>query len=48
MSGKRYVLDTNAIVALLQGNSQITQLLQDANWVGFQSLAKLSFWHFLD
>jgi predicted nucleic acid-binding protein len=34
MSGNRYLLDTNAIVTLLQGNSQLVQLLQSANWVG--------------
>jgi tRNA(fMet)-specific endonuclease VapC len=43
MSGKRYVLDTNAIVALLQGNSQITQLLQDANWVGISVISQIEF-----
>ncbi|TAE47100.1 MAG: twitching motility protein PilT, partial [Oscillatoriales cyanobacterium] len=30
MSGNRYVLDTNAIVALLQGNIQLIELLKDA------------------
>jgi tRNA(fMet)-specific endonuclease VapC len=43
MSGKRYVLDTNAIVALLQGNSQMTQLLQDANWVGISVISQTEF-----
>ncbi len=31
MSGNRYVLDTNAIVALLQGNIQLVELLKDAD-----------------
>src|SRR6476469_3991222 len=43
MSGKRYVLDTNAIVAWLQGNSQITQLLQDANWVGISVISQIEY-----
>ncbi|WP_373527737.1 hypothetical protein [Nostoc sp.] len=34
MSGSRYLLDTNAIIALLQGNSQLLQLLQNADWIG--------------
>jgi Predicted nucleic acid-binding protein, contains PIN domain len=34
MSGNRYVLDTNAIVALLQGNIQLVELLKDADWIG--------------
>ncbi len=34
MSGNCYLLDTNAISALLQGNAQLVQLLQEADWVG--------------
>jgi hypothetical protein len=30
MSGSRYVFDTNAIVALLQGNAQLIQLILTA------------------
>jgi predicted nucleic acid-binding protein len=47
MSGNRYVLDTNAIVALLQGNIQLIELLKDADWLGVSVIAKLSFWCFL-
>lgn len=43
MSGNLYVLDTNAIVALLQGNSQLTQLLQDANWIGVSIISQIEF-----
>ncbi|MBW4453890.1 MAG: type II toxin-antitoxin system VapC family toxin [Nostoc indistinguendum CM1-VF10] len=43
MSGNRYVLDTNAIVALLQGNSQLIQLLQDADWIGVSVISKIEF-----
>ncbi|MDF5728119.1 MAG: type II toxin-antitoxin system VapC family toxin [Rhizonema sp. PD38] len=43
MSGNRYVLDTNAIVAILQGNSQLIQLLQDANWIGISVVSQIEF-----
>jgi tRNA(fMet)-specific endonuclease VapC len=35
MSGsRRYLLNTNEIVALLQGNVPLGQLLFDADWIG--------------
>ncbi|MHC5856691.1 type II toxin-antitoxin system VapC family toxin [Nostoc sp.] len=43
MSGNRYVLDTNSIVALLQGNSQLIQLLQDADWIGVSVISQIEF-----
>ncbi|MDY6785547.1 MAG: type II toxin-antitoxin system VapC family toxin [Cyanobacteriota bacterium] len=43
MSGNRYVLDTNAIVALLQGNTQLVQLLQNANWIGISVISQIEF-----
>ncbi len=43
MNGNRYVLDTNAIVALLQSNSQLVQLLQNANWVGISVISQIEF-----
>ncbi|MBA3924587.1 MAG: type II toxin-antitoxin system VapC family toxin [Nostocaceae cyanobacterium] len=43
MSGNRYVLDTNAIVALLQGNSQLIQLLQNSNWIGVSVISQIEF-----
>ncbi|MEH1946244.1 MAG: type II toxin-antitoxin system VapC family toxin [Nostoc sp.] len=43
MSGNRYVLDTNAIVALLQGNSQLIQLLQGADWIGVSVISQIEF-----
>jgi predicted nucleic acid-binding protein len=46
MSGNRYLLDTNAIVALLQGNSQLIQLLQNANWVGISVISQIEFLSF--
>jgi len=43
MSGERYLLDTNAIVALLQGNSQLIQLLQNADPIGISVISKIEF-----
>ncbi len=48
MSGNRYVLDTNAIVSLLQGNAQLIQLLQiqllqNADWVGISIISQIEF-----
>ena len=38
MRGERYLLDTNGIIALLQGNQQLIQLLQDAEWIGISRI----------
>ncbi|MDA0265549.1 MAG: type II toxin-antitoxin system VapC family toxin [Cyanobacteria bacterium] len=43
MSGNRYVLDTNAIVALLQGNLAVAQLLQGAEWIGISVISQIEF-----
>ncbi|MEG4318161.1 MULTISPECIES: hypothetical protein [unclassified Microcoleus] len=43
MSGNRYVLDTNAIVALLQGNIQLRELLKDAEWLGVSVISQIEF-----
>jgi predicted nucleic acid-binding protein len=43
MSGSRYFLDTNAIVALLQGNSPLLQLLQNADWIGISIISQIEF-----
>ena len=43
MSGDRYLLDTNAIVALLQGNYQLVQLLQNADWIGISVISQIEF-----
>lgn len=47
MSGNRYLLDTNAIVALLQGNKRIIQLLLNANWIGISIISQIEFLVFL-
>lgn len=44
MSGKRrYVLDTNAIVALIAGNQEILDLCRQAEYVGISVISYLEF-----
>lgn len=44
MSGnRRHILDTNAIVALLQGNAQLIQLLHKADWLGISIISQIEF-----
>jgi tRNA(fMet)-specific endonuclease VapC len=38
-----YLLDTNAIVALLKGNTQLGQLLRDADWIGISVISQIEF-----
>ncbi|MBD1846938.1 PIN domain-containing protein [Cyanobacteria bacterium FACHB-63] len=47
MSGSRYLLDTNAIVALLKGEVQLIQLLQSADWVGIAIISQVEFLAFV-
>ncbi len=43
MNGNRYLLDTNAIVALRLGNSQLVRLLQNADWLGISVISQIEF-----
>jgi len=43
MNGNGYLLDTNAIIALLQGNQQLIQLLENAEWIGISIISQLEF-----
>ena len=43
MNGSRYLLDTNAIIALLQGNQQVSEHLQNAEWIGISLISQLEF-----
>ena len=43
MSGNRYLLDTNAIIALLKGDSNLIQLLRDAEWIGISVISHIEF-----
>ena len=43
MSGKRYLLYTNAVVALFQGNTQLMRRLQSAEWIGISKITQIEF-----
>ncbi len=43
MSGNRYLLDTNAIIALLQKDLNLIQLLQNAEWIGISVTSQIEF-----
>ncbi len=43
MSGKRYLLDTNAIIQLLQGNLQLSEWLLDADFIAISVISYLEF-----
>ncbi|MFN4254023.1 MAG: type II toxin-antitoxin system VapC family toxin [Saprospiraceae bacterium] len=42
MNGK-FLLDTNAVIALLNGNAALQSLLLSANWVGISVITELEF-----
>lgn len=46
MSGKRYLLDTNAIIALLNGNQKLNKILSSANLVSISIISQLEFFAF--
>lgn len=43
MNGNRYLLDTNAIIALLQKDPNLIRLLQDAEWIGISVISQIEF-----
>ncbi len=43
MPGKRYLLDTNALVALLQGHEGLLRLTEQARWLGVSVINVLEF-----
>ena len=43
MPGKRYLLDTNALIALLQGNRELMALTRSADWLGVSVINVLEF-----
>jgi len=43
MSGKRYLLDTNAVAYLLRGGNSLQQHLESADWVGIPILSQIEF-----
>ncbi len=49
MNGKRYLLDTNAIISLLKGeNKSLVRCVEQAEWVGISIISKLEFLAFPD
>ena len=42
----RYLLDTNAVIALLQGNTKLLKILNNAEWIGISVLSQLEFLSF--
>ena len=43
MTGKRFLLDTNAVVALLQGHAGLAAITGDAAWLGVSVISALEF-----
>ena len=43
MPGKRFLLDTNALIALLKGNQSLMNLASSAEWVGISVISILEF-----
>jgi tRNA(fMet)-specific endonuclease VapC len=48
MSGNRFLLDTNAIIALLRGNQNISQIIIGAEWVGVSIISVMEYISFPD
>ncbi|HWB54515.1 MAG TPA: PIN domain-containing protein [Tepidisphaeraceae bacterium] len=46
MNGNRIVLDTNAIIALLQSNQRVIDYAQSAKWVGISVISQIEFLSF--
>ncbi|MFN2457954.1 MAG: PIN domain-containing protein [Chitinophagaceae bacterium] len=46
MNGIKFFLDTNAIIALLNGNTTIEQNLSEALWIGTSAICVLEFLSF--
>ncbi len=43
MNGRRLLLDTNAIIALLQGNQQVLELTSSIDWIGISIISHIEF-----
>jgi predicted nucleic acid-binding protein len=43
MNGKRLLLDTNAIVALLKGNDELLKLMRGLDWIGISIISQIEF-----
>ncbi len=43
MPGKRFLLDTNAVIALLQGHAGLAAMIDGAAWLGVSVISALEF-----
>ena len=46
MNGERYLLDTNAVIQLLKGNSDISSLLGNADSIALSIIAEMEYLSF--
>ena len=46
MNGNRYLLDTNAIIAILPGDNNIKEIISNAEWLGTSVICVLGFYSF--
>jgi hypothetical protein len=48
MNGNRYILDTNAIIALLKGHTEVLNSIKRAVWIGISVISYMEFLAFPD
>lgn len=48
MNGERYLLDTNAVIAVLRGHKPLLNRLRQAQWIGISILSQIEFLAFPD
>ena len=48
MNGKRYLLDTNAVIQLLAGNSSLIKMVEDSDFLAISVVSKLEFLSYPD
>jgi predicted nucleic acid-binding protein len=46
MNGRRFILDTNAFISLLKGNSAVLKFLEHADWIGISIISRIEFLSF--
>ena len=48
MNGKRYLLDTNAVIQLLDGNPSLIKMVEDSDFLAISVISKLEFLSYPD
>ena len=48
MNGKRYLLDTNAVIQLLAGNPSLRKMVEDSDFLAISVISKLEFLSYPD